>query len=86
MHNELLGSALSAVAWILAVANIWGYGRSVKVGASIGFFCASTFLALASVTQDTFMAAANVVFLSLHSWNFYKATRPGRGQPKGEVA
>ncbi len=68
--------ALSGLAWSLAVANIWGYGRSLRLGSCLGLACASSFLTLAAVTGDAFMGAANVAFLTLHAVNLSKSGRP----------
>lgn len=69
----LVTLALSALAWSLAVANIWGYGRSLRLGSIIGIGCASSFIALALITGDVFMGVANLAFLSLHVVNYRKA-------------
>ncbi len=49
---------LSAAAWSLAVANIWGYGYSLRLGSIIGLACASSFIALALTVGDAFMGVA----------------------------
>lgn len=72
---------LSAVAWSLALANIWGYGRSVKLGGLLGLACASSFIILAWLSRDPFMAAANLGFLALHCWNLWISRRPLHPQP-----
>jgi len=74
---------LSAVAWSLALANIWGYGRSVRLGGLLGLACASSFIVLAWLSRDPFMAAANLGFLALHCWNLWTSHRATASPPNG---
>lgn len=67
--------ALSALAWSLAVANIWAYGWSLRIGSLIGVGCASSFIGLALITGDAFMGAANLAFLTLHVVNYRKSRK-----------
>jgi hypothetical protein len=73
----MIAGALSAFAWALALLQVWAYGRSAQLGGAIGLGCAISFIALAGLTLDLFMALANTAFLALHAWNLARH-RPRR--------
>ena len=70
-----MSAAISSLAWTLALASVWGYGRSLRLGAAIGMVCATSFIIAASSTGDVVAWAANAAFLALHVLNYRKAGR-----------
>lgn len=64
-------SLIAAIAWTLALVDVWAYGQSVRLGGLIGVACATCFILLALATCDVFMGLANVGFFGLHCVNLW---------------